>query len=217
MDVAGPMRAQACAKEVPGASSVAAGFCLTGLVRAQLRGKKEESPPDPGRLAVSAPGSSVGSLTLPDERSVGIPSLDVIPVSTEVAIRPNYDDMAEDDDDLRETPARRVAPRYIVRIPVVVRVGTTECDGALVDISDSGVRIECKPLRLGPGTSVSLEMRWFKTTEPISMLAKFVRDTPAGCALRFADPDPFLRVFVKLARAHDATVSDRMEKMLTEF
>jgi PilZ domain-containing protein len=125
--------------------------------------------------------------------------------------------MEFDDDALREAPARRVAPRYIVRIPVVLRMGTNEVDGSLVDISDSGVRVECKSLRLAPGTSVSLELRWFKTAEPIMMLAKFVRETPAGCALRFADPDPFLRVFVKLARANDATVSDRMEKMLTDF
>ena len=122
-----------------------------------------------------------------------------------------------DDEELREAPARRVAPRYIVRIPVVLRMGTNEVDGSLVDISDSGVRVECKQLRLAPGTSLSLELRWFKTPEPIMMLAKFVRETPAGCALRFVDPDPFLRVFVKLARAHDATVSDRMEKMLTDF
>ena len=49
------------------------------------------------------------------------------------------------------------------------------------------------------------------------MLAKFVRETPAGCALRFVDPDPFLRLFVKLARMHDTTVSDRFEKVLSEF
>ncbi|HTO08897.1 MAG TPA: PilZ domain-containing protein [Myxococcota bacterium] len=125
--------------------------------------------------------------------------------------------MAEDEEQLLETPARRVAPRYIVRIPVVLRVGTTEHEGTLVDISDSGVRVECRPPRLAPGTSVSLEMRWLKSPEPIIMLAKFVRETPAGCALRFADPDPFLRVFVKLARANDASVSDRVEKVLTEF
>jgi PilZ domain-containing protein len=125
--------------------------------------------------------------------------------------------MAFEDEELREAPARRVAPRYIVRIPTVLRVGTAETEGTIVDISDSGVRAECKSLRLAPGTSVSLELRWFKTAEPIAMLAKFVRETPAGVALRFADPDPFLRVFVKLARAHDATVSDRFEKVLTEY
>jgi hypothetical protein len=125
--------------------------------------------------------------------------------------------MAEDEEELRETPARRVAPRYIVRIPVVLRVGTSECDGTLVDISDSGARVECKSLRLAPGTSVSLEMRWFKTPDPIAMLAKFVRDTPAGCALRFADPDPFLRVFVKLARLHDGSVGDQLEKLPANF
>ncbi len=140
-----------------------------------------------------------------------------VPFSTEWAIRPNYDGMAEGDEELRETPTRRVAPRYIVRIPVVLRVGTSEWEGSLVDISDSGVRAECKSMRLAPGTSVSLELRWLKTSDPITMLAKLVRETPAGCALRFVDPDPFLRVFVKLARAHDATVSDRVEKMLTEF
>ena len=125
--------------------------------------------------------------------------------------------MASEEEELREAPVRRVAPRYIVRIPVVLRVGGSESEGMLVDISDSGVRVECKSLRLGPGTSVSLELRWLKTSEPIAMLAKFVRETPAGVALRFADPDPFLRVLVKLARAHDATVSDRIEKMLTEY
>jgi len=125
--------------------------------------------------------------------------------------------MTEDEEELREAPARRVAPRYIVRIPVVLRMGTSETDGAIVDVSDSGVRVECKSTRLAPGTSVSLELRWLKTADPIAMLAKFVRETPAGCALRFVDPDPFLRIFVKLARAHDATVSDRFEKMLTEF
>ena len=125
--------------------------------------------------------------------------------------------MTEDEEELREAPARRVAPRYIVRIPVVLRMGTSETEGAIVDVSDSGVRVECKSTRLAPGTSVSLELRWLKTADPIAMLAKFVRETPAGCALRFVDPDPFLRIFVKLARAHDATVSDRFEKMLTEF
>jgi hypothetical protein len=125
--------------------------------------------------------------------------------------------MAFDDDELRETPARRVAPRYIVRIPVVLRSGATEIEGTIVDVSDSGVRVECKSLRLAAGSSLALELRWLPTSEPIGMLAKFVRETPAGCALRFVDPDPFLRVFVKLARVHGATVSDRMEKVLTDF
>ena len=112
--------------------------------------------------------------------------------------------MAFEDEELREVPVRRVAPRYIVRIPVTLRAGTTELDGVIVDVSDSGARIECKSIRLAPGSSLALEMRWIKSPEPIAMLAKFVRETPQGCALRFADPDPFLRAFVKLARAHDA-------------
>jgi hypothetical protein len=125
--------------------------------------------------------------------------------------------MEFEDDALRETPARRVAPRYIVRIPVLLRAGATELEGNIADISDSGARIECKPPRLAPGTSVALELRWFEATERVSMLAKFVRETPAGCALRFVDPDPFLRLFVKLARMHDTTVPDKFEKVLSEF
>jgi hypothetical protein len=125
--------------------------------------------------------------------------------------------MVFDDDGLREASVRRVAPRYIVRIPVVLRVGTSEIDGAIVDVSDSGARVECKSFRVAPGSSVSLELRWLKTSDPIGMLAKFVRETPAGCALRFVDPDPWLRVFVKLARAHDATVPDKFEKVLEDF
>jgi len=125
--------------------------------------------------------------------------------------------MSWDDEPLCEAPVRRIATRYIVRIPVVLRVGANQTEGSIVDISDSGARVECPPLRLAPGTAVALELRWFKGGEPVTMLAKFVRDTPAGGALRFADPDPFLRVFVKLARAHDSTASDRFEKVLSEF
>ena len=125
--------------------------------------------------------------------------------------------MEFEDDTLREAPARRVAPRYIVRIPVLLRVGSTELDGNIVDVSDSGARIECKAPRLAPGTSVALELRWFEGSDRVGMLAKFVRETPAGCALRFVDPDPFLRLFVKIARMHDTTVPDKFEKVLSEF
>lgn len=125
--------------------------------------------------------------------------------------------MEFEDDALRETPARRVAPRYIVRIPVLLRVGSTEIEGSIVDVSDSGARIECKAPRLAPGNSVALELRWFEGNDRVAMLAKFVRETPAGCALRFVDPDPFLRLFVKIARMHDTTVPDKFEKVLSEF
>ena len=125
--------------------------------------------------------------------------------------------MEFEDDALREAPVRRVAPRYIVRIPVLLRVGSTELDGNIVDVSDSGARIECKAPRLAPGTSVALELRWFEGSDRVGMLAKFVRETPAGCALRFVDPDPFLRLFVKIARMHDTTVPDKFEKVLSEF
>ena len=87
-------------------------------------------------------------------------------------------------DDIREVPVRRVAPRYIVRIPVRLRVGSSELDGAIVDLSDSGARVECKVPRLAPGTSLALELRWFESSERVGLLAKFVRETPAGCAIR---------------------------------
>lgn len=119
----------------------------------------------------------------------------------------------EADDTLRGAPVRRVAPRYIVRIPVLMRVGSTELDGAIVDVSDSGARLECRPPRLAPGTSVALELRWFSGPDRVGLLAKFVRETPAGCALRFVDPDPFLRLFVKIARMHDTNVPDKLEKL----
>jgi hypothetical protein len=127
--------------------------------------------------------------------------------------RRKHEKMSAQDDDL----GRRAATRYIVRIPVTLRVGTSESAATLVDVSDSGARVDCPPPRLSPGTSVSVELPWFDSEDRISMLAKFVRDTPTGCALRFVDPDPFLRLFVKLARLNDGSVSERVEKMFTEF
>ena len=125
--------------------------------------------------------------------------------------------MAEEDEFLREVPARRVATRYIVRIPVLLRIGGGSVEGAIVDISDSGLRLECSAPRVAAGTSAQLDLRCFKLSERVTLLAKFVRETPAGCALRFVDPDPFLRVFVKLARLHDGSVGDQLEKLSSSF
>jgi PilZ domain len=125
--------------------------------------------------------------------------------------------MDEEAEFLREAPTRRVATRYIVRIPADLRIGGVAIEGTIVDISDSGMRVECEPPRVSPGTSVALELRCFELGERVTMLAKLVRETPGGCALRLVDPDPFLRVFVKLARLHDASVGDRMEKLDSDF
>ncbi len=125
--------------------------------------------------------------------------------------------MSGEDEFLREVPTRRVATRYIVRLPVLMRIGAGAVEGTIVDISDTGLRLECSVPRVAPGTSVQLELRCFKLAERVTMLAKLVRATPAGCALRFVDPDPFLRLFVKLARLHDASVGDRLEKLTPEF
>lgn len=156
-------------------------------------------------------GASAGSLTLGARASAGIPTLNGDGDSAEARR------MAEEDEFLREVPTRRIATRYIVRIPVVVRIGASVVEGAIVDISDSGLRLECSVPRVAPGTGVQVDLRCFKLPERVTMLTKFVRETPAGCALRFVDPDPFLRVFVKLARLHDDSVGDQLEKLTPEF
>ena len=125
--------------------------------------------------------------------------------------------MDPDPDFLPPLPVRRVATRYAVRIPVGLHVRGQVVDGAIVDISDSGARLECDPPGVPPGTSVSLELRCFRLDERISMLATLVRETPGGCAVRLVDPDPFLRVFVKLARLLDEAPGDRLEKELSQY
>jgi hypothetical protein len=125
--------------------------------------------------------------------------------------------MDEEAEFLHPAPSRRIATRYVVRIPVGLHVSGQVIDGSIADISDSGARIECDPLRVPPGTSLQVELRCFRFDERVTMLAKLVRDTSAGCAVRFVDADAFLRLFVKLARLHDETVGDRLEKILPEF
>jgi hypothetical protein len=125
--------------------------------------------------------------------------------------------MDEDSDFLQALPPRRAATRYVVRIPVGLHIAGQVVDATIVDLSDSGARVECDPPGVAPGTSISIELRCFRLDERVSMLATIVRDTPAGCALRLVDPDPFLRLFVKLARLHDEAPGDRLEKELSEL
>ena len=120
--------------------------------------------------------------------------------------------MNEDPDFLRALPTRRIATRYVVRIPVGLHVGGQVVDGTIVDISDSGARVECDPPGVSPGANVSIELRCFRLDERVTMIASLVRETPGGCALRLVDPDAFLRVFVKLALLLDTTVPDKFEK-----
>jgi len=124
--------------------------------------------------------------------------------------------MGDDSDFLQALPTRRIATRYVVRIPVGLNVGGEVADGTIVDISDSGARVECDPPRVSPGASVSLDLRCFRLDERVTLLASLVRETPGGCALRLVDPDPFLRVFVKLARLLDEAPGDRLEQQLSE-
>ncbi|MEX2209061.1 MAG: PilZ domain-containing protein [Myxococcota bacterium] len=124
--------------------------------------------------------------------------------------------MADAFDFLQAMPTRRIATRYVVRIPAGLHVGGELIDATIVDISDSGARLECDPPKASPGAQVAIELRCFRLDERVTMLASFVRETPGGCALRLVDPDPFLRVFVKLARLLDQAPGDRLEKELSE-
>ncbi len=124
--------------------------------------------------------------------------------------------MVYESDSLRPLPTRRVATRYVVRIGVILHVGERAIEAAMVDISASGALVECAPLGIAPGASIMIEIETFKVDPPIRMLAKHVRDTVTGCALRFADVDPFLRVFVKLVHSSEESEEDPLEKLLAE-
>ncbi len=106
--------------------------------------------------------------------------------------------MNDDDFTLGGFSDPRIATRYVTRIEIIARIGDQALDGWIVDLSNSGVRLELPAITVLPGTLVRLELPWFPSDLPASMLAKYVRSTATGCALRFSDPDPFLRVFVKL-------------------
>lgn len=124
--------------------------------------------------------------------------------------------MVGDSDSLRPLPTRRVATRYVVRIGATLRAGERAVEGTIVDISASGALVECAPLRVAPGTSVSIDLGCFVLDQRVCMLAKHVRDTGSGCALRFSDPDPFLRVFVKLVRLFEDSPRDPLAKSLAD-
>lgn len=106
--------------------------------------------------------------------------------------------MDNDDFTLGGFPNPRVATRYVARIRILARIGERALKAFIVDVSNTGVRLEMPAITVAPDTVIRLELPWFPVDQPVSMLAKYVRKTDDGCALRFTDPDPFLRVFVKL-------------------
>lgn len=115
--------------------------------------------------------------------------------------------METDDFTLREITNARAATRYVVSIPVALQIRDKRVEARIVDISETGAKLECASLGANPNEPVQIEMLWFEDERP-SMLARFVRETSAGCGVQFTDPCPFLRLFVKLARLHDDRVSD---------
>ena len=216
------MRPHGCAKEVPGAPSAPTGAPLsTGRSFAErrkllkllekVRDRRARCDASGGPRKCLGASLSVGYLTLCDAARVGFPTLNARSRDAELA------GVDEDADFLQALPARRIATRYVVRIAAGLHVGGRVVDGTIVDISDSGARVDCEPPGVAPGTSLAIELRCFRLEERIRMLATLVRETTSGCALRLVDPDPFLRVFVKLARLHDEVPGDRREKLLSEL
>jgi hypothetical protein len=125
--------------------------------------------------------------------------------------------MEPEDFTLRQVVNRRIATRYIVSIPILVRVGTRAVDGRIVDISDSGAKLECQAFEVGERDTLQVELPWFEDDRRASILARFVRKTSTGCGVQFTDPDPFLRLFVKLARLHDDSVKETFREMSSRF
>jgi len=126
--------------------------------------------------------------------------------------------MENEDFTLGGFPNPRVATRYVARIRVIARIGERAIEASIVDVSNSGVRLELPAISVAPGTLVRLELPWFPADQPASMLAKFVRKTPNGCALRFSDADPFLRVFVKLGLLqNESSGESRVPASATRF
>jgi hypothetical protein len=115
--------------------------------------------------------------------------------------------MEQDDFTLREIGDRRIATRYAVSVPVMLRLRDRRVSARIVDISNSGAKLECSPLKARPRDSVAVELVWFGDERP-GLLARFVRETRSGCGVQFTDTEPFLRLFVKLARLHDDEASD---------
>jgi PilZ domain-containing protein len=125
--------------------------------------------------------------------------------------------MEPDDFTLRTVANRRVATRYVVSIPVWVHFASKRANARIVDISDSGAKLECEELASKAGDNLLLELPWFEDERRASILARYVRKTHTGCGVQFSDPDPFLRLFVKLARLHDDTVSDGLRIASSRF
>jgi PilZ domain len=131
---------------------------------------------------------------------------------------PNDLGMEADDFTLREVTNRRIATRYVVSIPIALRIGDRRLQARIVDISDSGAKIECPPLEARANEGLQIELPWFENDRRrASMLARFVRRASNGCGVQFADPDPFLRLFVKLARLHDDSVPESLVLLSSRF
>ncbi len=78
------------------------------------------------------------------------------------------------------------APRCRSRIPVEVEYGGRRQNGAIVDFSASGARIQGVHLDLAPGTTIAI--RYSPNTSPVT--AEFVRVTEDGFAAKILIPKP---------------------------
>jgi hypothetical protein len=125
--------------------------------------------------------------------------------------------MEPDDFTLRTVSNRRIATRYVVSIPIALRIGERCFAARVVDISDSGAKLECPPIEAFGREGLQIELPWFDDERRASILARFVRKISSGCGVQFSDPDPFLRLFVKLARLQDDSVPDGLRVLTSRF
>ena len=94
---------------------------------------------------------------------------------------------------------RRSAQRYLIRLPVAYASEVTNASGLLVDVSNSGARVEGLPPEAELGSTVEVELCTLPGEDPIVFPAKLARMCDGGFAVEFLERDPFLRAVLRLA------------------
>ncbi len=95
---------------------------------------------------------------------------------------------------------RRVAPRFLLSIPVAVEFGTTCDDGTLCDISLSGARLENTGIRPPEGSQVNLTFALENQSKAFEVVARVVRATESGgYAVQFEAINSHLKEALELA------------------
>jgi hypothetical protein len=95
---------------------------------------------------------------------------------------------------------RRSAQRYLIRLPVAYATEATGASGLLVDVSNSGARVEGLPPEVDLGATIEVELCTLPGAEPLIFPAKMARMCDGGFAVEFLERDPFLRAVLRLTR-----------------